>query len=156
MENMENNYEAPVVEETPVVEEVPVQENPYGQDFASYRTEHMSKKEYMKSHAPASFYKTIKVCAIISYVLIGFNVLTLLVNPFAILDVAILLTLTLLVHIKKVKGCAIGLLVYGIVSCIIGLISYGTPTGWGWVVIPIFYLVQFAKAEKEYKSIYGA
>ena len=128
MENYENNYETPVVEETPVAEETPVQEaNPYGQDFASYRTEHMDKKEYMKSHAPASFYKTIKVCAIISYVLIGINVLTVLVNPFAILDVAILLTLTLLVHIKKVKGCAIGLLVYGILSCIIGLIGSGVP-----------------------------
>lgn len=151
MENYENNYEAPVMEETPVQEA-----NPYGQDFANYRTEYVSKAEYLKNHAPASFYKTIKVCAIISYVLIGINVLTLIVNPFGILDVAILLTLTLLVHIKKVKGCAIGLLVYGILSCIIGLVSAGVPTGWGWIIIPILYLVQFAKAEKEYKNVYGA
>lgn len=151
MENFENNYEAPVVEETPVEES-----NPYGQDFANYRTEYVSKKDYLKNQAPASFYKTIKVCAIISYVLIGINVLSLIVNPFAILDVIILLVLTLLVHIKKVKGCAIGLLVYGIISCIVGILSAGVPTGWGWVVIPIIYLVQFAKAEKEYKNIYGA
>lgn len=150
MENYENNYETPVVEETPVAEE-----NPYGQDFAGYQTPYMSKKEYLQSHAPESFYKTIKTCAIISYVMVGINVLGLLVNPFAILDIAIMLGLTLGVHLKKIKGCAIALLVYGIFSFFVGIISMGIPAGTLWIVIPIIYIVQFNKAEKEYTAIYG-
>ncbi len=151
MENLENNYETPVVVETPVVEE-----NPYGQDFANYRTEHMDKKEYLLKHAPESFYKIIKICAIVSYVLVGINVLSLIFNPFGILDVAIMLGLTLGVHVKKIKGCAIGLLIYSIFNFAVGLIAAGTPAGTAWLVISIIYLVQFSKAEKEYKTIYGA
>ena len=157
MENLENNYEEPVVEEIPVTEETPaVEENPYGQDFENYRTEYMDKKEYFKNHAPESFYKTIKVCAIISYVLVGINVLSLIINPWGILDVALMLGLTLGVHLKKVKGCAIALLVYSIFNFVVGLVAAGTPAGTGWLVISIIYLVQFSKAEKEYKAVYGA
>ena len=158
MENQENNYVAPeVVEETPLVEETPVvEENPYGQDFASYKTEYVSKKEYLQKHAPESFYKTIKTCAIVSYVLIGMNVLMLIINPLGIFDIAIMLGLTLGVHLKKVKGCAIALLCYGIFNCVVGLLAMGTPAGIAWIVVAIIYMVQFSKAEKEYKAIYGA
>ena len=158
MENQENNYVAPeVVEETTFVEETPVvEENPYGQDFASYKTEYVSKKEYLQKHAPESFYKTIKTCAIVSYVLIGMNVLMLILNPLGIFDIAIMLGLTLGVHLKKVKGCAIALLCYGIFNCVVGLLVMGTPAGIAWIVIAIIYMVQFSKAEKEYKAIYGA
>ena len=152
MENQENNYVAPeVVEETPVAEE-----NPYGQDFASYKTEYVSKKEYLQKHASESFYKTIKTCAIVSYVLIGINVLMLIFNPLGIFDIAIMLGLTLGVHLKKVKGCAIALLCYGIFNGVVGLLAMGSPAGVAWIVVAIIYIVQFSKAEKEYKAIYGA
>ena len=161
MENYENNYVAPetdeVVAETTFVEETPVaEENPYGQDFASYQTEFVDKKTYIKNNAPESFYKTIKTCAIVSYVLIGFNVLLLIFNPLGILDVAIMLGLTLAIHLKKVKGCAIALLIYGIFNFFVGIIMNGFPAGIAWLVISIIYLVQFSKVEKEYKAIYGA
>lgn len=164
MENYENNnvtpeteevVETPVVEETPVVGETPVaEETPYGQDFANYQTEYVSKKEFLKNNEGLK--KTVKTASIVGYVLVGINVISLIFNFFAIFDIAILLGCTLGVHLKKSKGCAIAILVYGIISCIIGLVSAGTPTGWGWIVIAIVYLVAFNKAEKEYKAIYGA
>lgn len=161
MENYENNNVTPeteeVVGEEAVVEETPVEEaNPYGQDFANYETPYMSKKEYLRSHAPAEFYKNIKILAIITYVLLALNVITLLFNPAGIVDIILLLVFTLMIHLKKVKGCAIAVLIYGIVSVIIGLISFGTPAGWLYIVFGIIYLVQFNKAEKEYKATYGA
>ena len=150
MENYQSNYQAPI-EERPGMEQ-----NPYGQDFASYRTQYVEKEEYIKKYAPESFRNTILVCAVISYVLIGINVFSLIVNPLAVFDFAIMLGCTLGVHIGKSKGCAIALLVYGLISCAIGLISFGVPLGWAWVVIPIIYLVQFNKVEKQYNAIYGA
>ena len=158
MENYENNNVTPETEEvveTPVVEETPVaEENPYGQDFANYQTEYVSKEEFLKNHE--AFNKNVKIVAIISYVLIGLNALNLLFNFFVIIDLAILLGCTLGVHLKKVKGCAIGILVYGIFSVVVGLLSSAGPTGWMWIVFGIIYLTQFNKAEKEYKAIYNA
>ena len=159
MENYENNNVIPeteeVVEETPVVKEtVASEEIPYGQDFANYQTEHVSKEEFLQNHAALK--KTVKVVAIISYVLIGLNALAILVNPFVIIDLVILLVCTLGVHLKKKKGFAIALLVYGIINVIIGLLSSAGPTGWMWIVFTIIYMSQFNKAEKEYRAIYGA
>ena len=161
MENYENNNVTTeteeVVVEIPVVEETPTEEaNPYGQDFASYETPHMSKKEYLKSHAPEGFYKTIKTWAIVSYVLIAINVVMLIFNPLGIFDIALMLGLTLGIHLKKSKGCAIALLIYGIFNFVVGIVINGAPMGILWLVAAIVYLVQFNKAEKEYKAIYGA
>ena len=165
MENHENNNvtpeteevveETPVVEEAPVVEETPVaEENPYGQDFANYQTEYVSKEEFIKNHEGLK--KNVKIVAIISYVLIAINALNLLFNFFVIIDIAILLGCTLGVHLKKKKGCAIGILVYGIFSVVVGLLSAGTPTGWMWIVFAIIYLTQFNKVNKEYNAIHGS
>lgn len=156
MENYENNNVTPETEEV-VVEETPVEEaNPYGQDFANYETPYMSKKEYLKNHASESFYKTIKTCAIVSYVLIAINVVALLINPLGILDIILMLGLTLGIHLKKSKGCVIALLIYGIFNFVVGIAIQGTPMGVAWLVVAIVYLVQFNKAEKEYKAIYNA
>jgi len=155
MENYENNNVTTETEE--VVEETPVEEgNPYGQDFASYETPYMSKKEYLKGHAPEGFYKTIKTWAIVSYVLIAINVVMLIFNPLGIFDIALMLGLTLGIHLKKSKGCAIALLIYGIFNFVVGIVINGAPMGILWLVAAIVYLVQFNKAEKEYKAIYGA
>lgn len=143
MTNYGNNYEAPGSGE-----------NPYGQDFGNYQPTYVSKKEFLQNHE--SFKKTIKTMAIVSYVLIGINALTIFLNFFVIIDIAILLGCTLGVHLKKSKGCAIGILVYGIFNVIIGLLSNAGPIGWMWIVFAITYLTQFSKVEKEYKAIYGA
>lgn len=144
MENQENIYVAPETEEATTAEE-----NTYGQDFANYQTPHVTWKEFMENHE--SFNKTIKVVAIISYVLIGLNALTILFNFWVVIDIAILLGCTLGVHVFKMKGWAFALLAYGIFSVIVGILSSAGPTGWMWIVFAIIYLVQFNKVEKEYK-----
>ena len=146
MENYENNV-------TPEVVEV-VEENPYGQDFANYQTNYVSKEDFLKNHETLK--KNVKVTAIVSYVLIALNALSIIFNFLIIIDIAILLVCTLGVHLKKKKGFAIGIIVYGIISVIIGLLSAGTPTGWMWIVFGILYITQINKAEKEYASLYGA
>ena len=152
MENYENNNVTPETEE--IVVETPVaEENPYGQDFANYQTQYVSKEDFLKNHE--NLKKNVKVTAIVSYVLIALNALTIMFNFVVIIDIAILLLCTLGVHLKKKKGFAIGIIVYGIISVIIGLVSAGTPTGWMWIVFGILYITQINKAEKEYASIYG-
>ena len=144
MENYENNN---------VVYESPMNENPYGAGYENYTAQPVSKEEFIKNHA--SLNKTIKVVAIISYVLIGLNALAILLNFFVVIDIAILLGCTLGVHLKKKKGFVVGILVYGIFSVIAGLLTSAGPTGWMWIVFAIIYLTQFSKAEKEYQAMYG-
>ncbi len=154
MENYENNNV-----ETPVVDEAPVQGNSYAsQEYANYNAQPpMSKKEFLKHYAPASFKKTILVTSIIAYVLVAIALIGVLMgNIFGLLDVALTLGLTLGVHIAKSKGCAIGLLVYGIINVIVSSLAMGMLAGWGWIAVPIAYLVAFSQAEKEYKAVYGA
>ena len=153
MEKYENNNVTPETEE--VVVETPVaEETPYGQDFANYQTQYVSKEDFLKTHEVLK--KNVKVIAIVSYVLIGLNALMILLNPFIIIDIVILLVCTLGAHLKKKKGFAIGLLVYGIFSVIVGLLTSSGPTGWMWIVFGILYITQINKAEKEYAETYGA
>lgn len=158
MENYENNNVTPETEdvvETTVMEATPVvEENSYGQAFTNYQTAYVSKEEFLKNKE--DFNKAIKTTAIVSYVLIAFNIITILVNFFAVIDVAILLGCTLGVHLSKKKGCAIAILIYGIFSVVVGLLSGSGPLGWMWIVIAIVYLNQFKKADEEYKAVYGA
>lgn len=116
----------------------------------------VSKQEFFKKYAPKSFKTAILITSIIGYVFVAVGLINvLLVSIFAIADTAIQLGLILGVHIAKSKGCAIALLVYGIISMIISTLSMGMLAGWAWVAIPIAYLVVFSKAEKEYKAVYG-
>lgn len=154
MEDFKNNNVTP---ET-VVEPTPVTENSYAsQGYANYNAQPpMSKKEFFKHYAPSSFKKTILVTSIIAYVLVVIALFGVLAgNTWAILDVALTLGLSLGVHIAKSKGCAIALLIYGIFNVVISSLTLGMLAGWGWVVVPIVYLVAFSKAEKEYKAVYG-
>lgn len=154
MENFENNNV-----ETPVVEAASEQENSYAsQEYANFNAQPpMTKKEFLKHYAPSSFKKTILVTSIIAYVLVVIALIGVLMgNVFGLLDVALTLGLTLGVHIAKSKGCAIALLVYGIINVVVSSLAMGMLAGLGWVAVPIAYLVAFVQAEKEYKAVYGA
>lgn len=110
-------------------------------------------QEYRKNYASAPLQKSIKTWSIVGYVLCGINLLlAFTVNIFALLDVAILLSLTLGVHLSKSKGCAIGLLVYAIVGGILSLISSGSFTGVLWIAMGAGYLGTISKMDAEYKA----
>lgn len=110
-------------------------------------------KEYRKNYASEPLKKSIKTWSIVAYVLVGLNaVIALLANPWMLLDTALLLGLTLGVHLNKSKGCAIALLVYTIINAVIGLIGSGTVSGWWWIVLAVSYLGTIKKIDAEYKA----
>lgn len=113
----------------------------------------VSRSEYLKKYAGDSFKNNLRITAIVGYVLCGIQALTALVNPYVLLDLAICLGLTLGMHLGRSKGCAIGIVVYSVVSMVLILLSSGTLGGWGWLVIGICALIIFNNAEKRYKEL---
>lgn len=110
-------------------------------------------KDYRKNYASEPLKKSIKTWSIVAYILVGVNVLlALLVNPLALIDSALLLGLTLGIHLGKSKGCAIALLVYAIYNTVITLISSGSIGGWWWIVAAVSFLSTFKKIDEEYKA----
>lgn len=112
----------------------------------------VSKREYLKKYAGDSFKNNLRIIAIVGYVLCGIQALMALADPFVLADLAICLGLTLGMHLGRSKGCAIGILVYAIVSMLIILISSGTVGGWGWLAVGISGLIIFHNAEKRYQE----
>ena len=97
--------------------------------------------------------KNIKYLSIVAYVLVGLNVVIAFVgSPLVLLDCALLLGLTLGVHLGKNKDCAVALLVYTIINAIVSLITAGTVGGWWWIFLAISYLNTFKKIDAEYKA----
>ncbi len=116
----------------------------------------VSKGDFRRQYAPPEQKKSIAVVSIIGYVLCGINLLVALVNPFALIDVAVFLGLTLGVHLRKSKGCAIAMLVYGIVGCVLGLLSTGTPTGWIWIILSAVAMSAIHKIDCVYEQFTAA
>lgn len=114
-----------------------------------------SKKVYFQYLAPESFYSNLKTTSICAYVMCGISLLTVLVNVSALIDVAICLGLTLGMHIKKSKGCAIGILIYSIINLVVYLVATGSLGGWAWLVVGIYAVLLFHNTEKRYKEKYG-
>lgn len=116
--------------------------------------EGITKREYIKHYAGDTFRRQLKGAAIFAYVLAGVNLLfALLASPAALVDVAILLGLGLGMHLGKSKLCAIGLLVYGIVGMVFNLIINGVFSGWLLVIMGVFSVMTFTRAEKRYKEL---
>ena len=113
----------------------------------------VTKKEYRKHFAPAELYKQLKSYAIWGYVLVGINVaVALLFDAAALLDALLQLGLVLGIHLKRSKGCAIGLLVYTILMNVLYLIAMGSIGGIGWLIISIGSLRIFGKMDKAYEA----
>ncbi len=112
------------------------------------------KKEFLKKYAPESFYKNLRINAIIGYVLCGINVLVALANPFAFLDVAIFLGLLLGMHLGKSKGCAIGILVYAIFGVVLNLIVNHVLAGYLWLIVGGYSVALFGNMDKLYREKY--
>lgn len=118
---------------------------PYGQQ--------VSLSDYRCHYASEGFKKSIRICAILCYVMCGINLLLALLEPVYLLDVAIQLGLTLGLHLKKSKGCAIAMIVYAAISMILGLINAGMLTGWLWLILGIAATNTINNVDKEYNDI---
>ena len=115
--------------------------------------QHVSLSDYRCHYASEGFKKSIRITAILCYVMCGLNLLLALMEPLYLLDVAIQLGLTLGLHLKKSKGCAIAMIVYAGISMILGLISTGMLTGWLWLILGITCTNTINNVDREYKDI---
>lgn len=112
----------------------------------------VTKGEFRRNYSSDKFKKDIRIVAIIGYVLVGINALSALAFPGVWLDVAVLLGLTLGMHLRKSKGCAIAILAYTGVGCILSLISGNGLSGWLWIFLSIMAIVYIEKVDKQYKA----
>lgn len=113
----------------------------------------ISKKAFLKQYAGESFYKNLKVVAIIGYVLAGISAIAIFANPAAIIDVVVMLGLTLGMHLGRSKACAIGLTAYGAFWMVYNLVMYGMFSSWGILLVGVYGLIIFAGADKRYKEM---
>lgn len=113
----------------------------------------VSKKEFIKKYGSEKLRKNINSMSIVCYILaaisVGFGV-TSTGDFWSLIDVAILVGLTLGMHLGKSKACAILLLIVSIIECILTSIMLGRPAGWWWIIASASALSSFVKLDKEY------
>lgn len=113
----------------------------------------ISKKEFIENYASQPLRKSINSISIVCYALAAISAVSSVVmthNFFALIDVAVLLALTLGMHLGKSKICAILLLIVSIIECVMTTIMLGTISGWWWVIAGISAVSSFVKLDKEY------
>lgn len=109
--------------------------------------------EYRKHYAPDYLIRNIRYLGIAGYILCAVNLAVgLLVNAMALVDVIVLLPLTIGIHMSKSKGCAVGILVYSCIACLLSFLTGGSLTGWGWIALSIYALTTFNRMDKEYRD----
>ena len=114
----------------------------------------VTKAEYRKEYAPEQFYKTIKSMCIVLYIFLGISaVLSFIGNPFALIEIVAVAGLTVGVHLTKNKGCVIAILVYSCISCVLGLLTSGTPSAIIWIILSINMLLNINKVDKHYNEV---
>ena len=116
----------------------------------------VSKKEFIEKYAPVALKKQINSAAIICYfcsaITIGFSFFTNEYWYYSLIDVAILLGLTLGMHLGKSKACAILLLVVSILEVVLTVVSTGTVAGWWWILASFSAVSAFNKLGKQYNQ----
>ena len=124
-----------------------------GTPFAAPVNRNITFKEYIGTHADPKLSKELKTTAIVCYVLLAISlIVAILINWLGIIDVIVFGALTLGMHLKKSKGCAIALLVVSIISTLISFVATGSFTGYLWIIISICAVRNFNKLEKAYTA----
>lgn len=113
-------------------------------------------KAYIETCAPDSIRNGIRNAAITCYVCAGITaVVSLLMNPYGLIDAVLLLALALGTHLGKSRVCAILLLVFSIIECVVGTILSGTFSGWIWIVASAYAVYAFEQARKGYQQYFS-
>ena len=114
-----------------------------------------SKKEYYRKYAGEAFYTNLRVNAIIGYICCGITLVTAVLNPYVIIDAALLLGLLLGMHLGKSKVCAILITIYGAFNVVSSILSVGFPAGWVVLIVGIYSWITFHNADKRYRKMTG-
>ena len=124
-----------------------------GATLAASVNRNISRDEYLNTYADPKLLKELKTCTIICYVLIAINLLVaIFVSWLSLIDVVLYGALTLGMHLKKSKGCAIALLVISVISTIINLVLTGGFTGYLWIIVSVCAVLAFRKIDKAYDN----
>ena len=133
--------------------------------FDAFRNDYMSspgqpravtKAEYLELPENAKLKKDIRSSAIICYVCAGLTAVlgmtVLKMGAGVLLDAAILLGLGLGIHLKQSKVCAIVLLVYSLISCVLTTISTGRFSGYLIVIAGVYAVIYTFRLDKQWKE----
>lgn len=109
----------------------PPLQNSFGQPLIPVQP-NLTKKEFINLPNLAAVKKDIKGVAIFGYICVAATIIFNLAmsNMGGLLDAAVLLALSLGIHLKYSRGCAIALTVYSIINMIVCIVVLGSPNGW--------------------------
>ena len=111
----------------------------------------VTKLQYLRRYAGKEFGANIRFLAILGYVmLVPLGVLA-VSNYGLLLDAAILLVLTLGMHLARNKFCALGITAYAVLNFALSL--GGSYLLVGWIALGAFGFLQIRKAEKQYDAL---
>ena len=128
----------------------PVREKPAARPAAPG----LSFRDFVENEADPKIRKSITAAAIILYVCCGITLILGIVSGSmsVLIDIAIILPLTILMHVKKIKGCAIALVCVGVLEFILSSLLSGTVSGYLPLIGSIGALVALIQADKAYKD----
>jgi len=129
--------------------------NPYT-PTAAVVDRNISKSEFCRSYAPDKMRKNIRGSAILCYISAAVTaVFAILFSPTMLLDTIIVLVMGLLIHLKQSRVCAVILLVYSLINCVVMLLSTGRITGWLIILAGVFAVIYTFQLEKAYREFCG-
>lgn len=134
-----------------------MQSQPYMQEQPYGYTRPLSKKEFLHHPNMNKCRKNIKESAIALYVCSAITVILgfILGNYGVLIDVIIMLSLALGIHLAQSRVCAICILIYGIFNMIITAMENGRLGGY-WILLAAIYSTKatfhFHKAWKNYRQ----
>ncbi len=146
---------SPTVSDAPLRDMTPGYAQPNNTGYG-YGQKATTKKEFLDFPENLKMKKEIRGAAIVCYVCAGLTlIVSILANPFGILDAVLALVLGLLIHLKQSRVAAIILLVYAVLSSLLGIILSGSFGGWLVIVAGIFAVIYTFRIEKAWQEYQG-
>ena len=116
----------------------------------------MTRLEYLKSPDMTPIRKNINSCAIIGYVIAALSiVLNLFVynNPYGLIDCALIVICSLLIHLLQSRVAAIILTAYAALNVIVVTIQTGRLGGWWIALVGVYAIIYTFKFQSSWKKV---
>ena len=116
--------------------------------------EQLSKKQFYAQCASKKDKGNIRAAAILGYICAGATLLlgVLMQNYFIIIDVAIILGLSLGIHLAQNRVCAVLLLIYSLINVIFSLLATGQISGWWLIIVGVCGIIGTFDFHKNYQN----
>lgn len=112
------------------------------------------KKQFYAQCASKKDKGNIRAAAILGYICAGATLLlgVLMQNYFIIIDVAIILGLSLGIHLAQNRVCAVLLLIYSLINVIFSLLATGQISGWWLIIVGVCGIIGTFDLHKNYQN----